>query len=177
IADAMGLESAEQGAEGILAIVNEKMAGGLRVVVAARGHDSRELALVAYGGAGPMHANAVAKIMGSFPVIVPPAPGLLCALGDIVADFRDEFARTYIRVLDDADRAEVAEILEGLGGRAQTWLDDEGIDPAARSVSYSADMRYHGQGYEIPVTLDPQEVRANGLAELEERFNQLHDQL
>jgi len=177
VADAMGLGSAEDAAEGILAIVNENMAGALRVVSVQRGHDPRDFALVAYGGAGPMHANAVAKIMGSFPVIVPPAPGLLCALGDIVADFRDEFARTYIRVLDDADPAEVAEILEGLGGRAQTWLDDEGIDPDARSVSYSADMRYHGQGYEIPVSLDPAEVRAGGLAELDERFNQLHEQL
>jgi N-methylhydantoinase A len=124
-----------------------------------------------------MHANAVAKIMGSFPVIVPPAPGLLCALGDIVADFRDEFARTYIRVLDDADPADVAEILDGLGARAQTWLGDEGIDPADRSVSYSADMRYRGQGYEIPVSLDPAEVRSGGLADLDERFNQLHEQL
>src|SRR5579859_2185866 len=113
VADAMGLGSAEDAAEGILAIVNENMAGALRVVSVQRGHDPRDFALVAYGGAGPMHANAVAKIMGSFPVIVPPAPGLLCALGDIVADFRDEFARTYIRVLDDADPAGVAEILEG----------------------------------------------------------------
>ena len=94
VADAMGLPSVEDAAEGILAIVNENMAGALRVVSVQRGHDPREFALVAYGGAGPMHANAVARIMGSFPVIVPPAPGLLCALGDIVADFRDEFART-----------------------------------------------------------------------------------
>jgi N-methylhydantoinase A len=177
IADAMGLESAEEAAEGILAIVNENMAGALRVVSVQRGHDPREFALVAYGGAGPMHANAVAKIMGSFPVIVPPAPGLLCALGDIVADFRDEFARTYIRVLDEADPANVSEILDGLGARAQTWLDDEGIDPAARSVSYVADMRYHGQGYEIPVSLDPEEVRSDGLSQLDERFNALHEQL
>jgi N-methylhydantoinase A len=177
IADAMGLDAAEDAAEGILAIVNENMAGALRVVSVQRGHDPRDFALVAYGGAGPMHANAVAKIMGSFPVIVPPAPGLLCALGDIVADFRDEFARTYIRVLDDADPADVAEILDGLGARAQTWLGDEGIDPADRSVSYSADMRYRGQGYEIPVSLDPAEVRSAGLADLDERFNQLHEQL
>ena len=119
IADAMGLGSAEEAAEGMLAIVNENMAGALGVVSVQRGHDPRDFALVAYGGAGPMHANAVAKIMGSFPVIVPPAPGLLCALGDIVADFRDEFARTYIRVLDEADPADVADILDGLGGRAR----------------------------------------------------------
>ncbi|MFN0155447.1 MAG: hydantoinase/oxoprolinase family protein, partial [Gaiella sp.] len=77
IADAMGLDSAEAAAEGILAIVNENMAGALRVVSVQRGHDPREFALVAYGGAGPLHANAVAEIMGSFPVLVPPGPGLL----------------------------------------------------------------------------------------------------
>src|SRR5262249_7821336 len=160
-----------------LAIVNENMAGALRVVSVQRGHDPREFALVAYGGAGPMHANAVAEIMGSFPVIVPPAPGLLCALGDIVADFRDEFARTDIRVLDAADPGDVSAILDELGGRAQQWLEDEGIDPGARSVTSTADMRYHGQGYEIPVSLTPEEVRGEGLGQLEERLHALHEQL
>jgi N-methylhydantoinase A len=177
VADAMGLGSVEEAAEGILAIVNENMAGALRLVSVQRGHDPREFALVAYGGAGPLHANAVAEIMGSFPVLVPPAPGLLCAIGDLVADFRDEFAQTYIRVLGDADPGEVAGILDGLGSRAAEWLEGEGIAPEARGVSFTADMRYHRQGYEIPVSLTPGEVRANGLADLEERFNQLHEQL
>ena len=108
IADAVGLASVEEAAEGILAIVNENMAGALRLVSVQRGHDPRDFALVAYGGAGPLHANAVAELMGSFPVIVPPAPGLLCAIGDLVADFRDEFAQTYIRLLADAAPDEVA---------------------------------------------------------------------
>ncbi len=176
VADAMGLDSVEQAAEGILAIVNENMAGALRLVSVQRGHDPRDFALVAYGGAGPLHANAVAEIMGSFPVLVPPAPGLLCAIGDLVADFRDEFAQTYIRVLGDADPGEVADILDTLGARATKWLVGEGISEEARTVSFSADMRYHRQGYEIPVALDPADARA-GLAGLEERFNQLHEQL
>jgi N-methylhydantoinase A len=177
IADAMGLASAEEAAEGIVAIVNENMAGALRLVSVQRGHDPRDFALVAYGGAGPLHANAVAKLMGSFPVIVPPAPGLLCAIGDLVADFRDEFAQTHIRLVAQASGGEVAGILDELGTRAQEWLAGEGIDEAARRVSYVADMRYHRQGYEIPVAIDPDEVRANGLGELEERFNGLHEQL
>ena len=74
------------------------MAGALRVISVQRGHDPREFALVAFGGAGPLHANAVAELMGSFPVIVPPSPGLLCALGDLVAGFRNEFAQTLIRL-------------------------------------------------------------------------------
>ena len=176
IADAMGLGSAEEAAEGILAIVNENMAGALRLVSVQRGHDPREFALVAYGGAGPLHANAVAEIMGSFPVLVPPAPGLLCAIGDLVADFRDEFAQTHIRVLGEAEPAEVGSILEALGARATAWLDNEGIPGDARSVTYTADMRYHRQGYEIPVAIDPDEVKG-GLEALEERFNVLHEQL
>ena len=176
IADAMGLGSLEEAAEGIVAIVNENMAGALRLVSVQRGHDPRDFALVAYGGAGPLHANAVAEIMGSFPVLVPPAPGLLCAIGDLVADFRDEFAQTYIRVLGDADPGEVGSILEALGERARAWLDAEGIPEDARSITYTADMRYHRQGYEIPVAIDPDEVRG-GLDALEERFNLLHEQL
>jgi N-methylhydantoinase A len=177
IADAMGLETVEKAAEGILAIVNENMAGALRLVSVQRGHDPRDFALVAYGGAGPLHANALAKLMGSFPVIVPPAPGLLCAIGDLVADFRDEFAQTYIRLLADASGAEVAEILDGLGERATEWLVGEGIPQEAQRVTYSADMRYHRQGYEIPVALEPGEIRNGGLADLDERFNGLHEQL
>ena len=88
------------------------MAGALRLVSVQRGHDPRDFALVAYGGAGPLHANAVAEIMGSFPVIVPPAPGLLCAIGDLVADFRDEFAQTYIRLVVRRRAA---------GGRRASW--------------------------------------------------------
>ena len=135
IADAMGLASVEEAAEGILAIVNENMAGALRLVSVQRGHDPRDFALVAYGGAGPLHANAVAKLMGSFPVLVPPAPGLLCAIGDLVADFRDEFAQTYIRLLSEADSEEVARILDELGGRADDWLESEGIAAGARGRS------------------------------------------
>src|SRR5207244_885982 len=134
IADAMGLASAEQAAEGIIAIVNENMAGALRLVSVQRGHDPRDFALVAYGGAGPLHANALAKLMGSFPVIVPPAPGLLCAIGDLVADFRDEFARTYIRLLGNASGAEVAEILDELGARATAWPEREGIPGQAQGI-------------------------------------------
>jgi N-methylhydantoinase A len=177
IADAMGLESVEAAAEGMLAIVNENMAGALRLVSVQRGHDPRDFALVAYGGAGPLHANALAELMGSFPVIVPPAPGLLCAIGDLVADFRDEFAQTYIRLLAEASGTEVADILDGLGANATTWLEGEGIAKDAQRIVHTADMRYHRQGYEIPVALDPADVRSNGLGDLEERFNAMHEQL
>ncbi len=164
IAEAMGL-SLEEAAEGILKIVNENMAGALRVISVQRGHDPREFALVAFGGAGPLHANAVAELMGSFPVIVPPSPGLLCALGDLVADFRNEFARTLIRLTAEVTADEIDSVLGELEGRAREWMDAEGIEGA---IEFHADMRYHGQGYEIPVPIGD---------DLDERFNALHEQL
>src|SRR3954447_13186609 len=169
IADAMGL-AVEAAADGILRIVNENMAGALRVISVQRGHDPREFALVAFGGAGPLHANAVAELMGSFPVIVPPSPGLLCALGDLVAGFRNEFARTLIRLTADVTEDELTGTLGELERRAREWMDAEGIPGDAQHVDFVADMRYHGQGYEIPVPLDD-------LHGLEERFNGLHEQL
>ena len=165
IADAMGL-GLEEAADGILRIVNENMAGALRVISVQRGHDPREFALVAFGGAGPLHANAVAELMGSFPVIVPPSPGLLCALGDLVAGFRNEFAQTLIRLTSEVGDA--SEILGELESRAREWMDAQGIPAEAQHIEFLADMRYRGQGYEIPVPW------GEGL---EERFNALHEQL
>ena len=156
IAEAMGL-SLEEAAEGILKIVNENMAGALRVISVQRGHDPREFALVAFGGAGPLHANAVAELMGSFPVIVPPSPGLLCALGDLVADFRNEFAHTLIRLTAEVTGEEIDGVLGELEGRAREWMDAEGIEGA---IEFHADMRYHGQGYEIPVPIGERPRRA-----------------
>jgi N-methylhydantoinase A len=176
IAEATGL-TLDQAAEGILAITNETMAGALRLVSVQRGHDPRDFALVAFGGAGPLHANAVAALMGSFPVIVPPSPGLLNALGDLVADFRNEFAQTLIRVTAEATAGELVEILDSLEQRARDWMGEEQIASERQHVAFVADMRYHGQGYEIPVPLDLDEVRGGDLGQLEERFNGLHEQL
>ena len=166
-----------QAAGGILDIVNENMAGALRLVSVQRGYDPRDFALVAFGGAGPLHANAVAKVMGSFPVLVPPAPGLLCATGDLVADFRGEFARTFIRTVDRVSGDEVRRMLEELGAEARAWLGGEGIAAASQRVSFNVDMRYYRQGYEIPVEIDPALLAGDGMAMLAERFHQIHEQL
>ena len=143
------------------------MAGALRVISVQRGHDPREFALVAFGGAGPLHANAVAELMGSFPVIVPPSPGLLCALGDLVAGFRNEFAQTLIRLTSEVD-ATRRRSSTGSKARAREWMDAQGIAAGDQHIEFLADMRYRGQGYEIPVPWGE---------DLEERFNELHEQL
>src|SRR5690606_28629640 len=97
IADAIGLDSVEAAAAGIIDIVNENMLGALRLVSVQQGFDPRDFALVAFGGAGPLHANALGKLTGSWPVIIPPSPGVLCAYGDATTNLRDEAARTIVR--------------------------------------------------------------------------------
>src|SRR6202012_1225080 len=145
--DAMGLTT-EQAADGILRSVNENMAGALRGISVQGGHHPREFAMVAFGGAGPLNANAVAELMGSFPVIVPPSPGLLCALGDLVAGFRNQFARRLIRLTGDVLEPDLDATMRELEGRAREWMDAEGIPSGAQHVDFVADMRYRGQGYE-----------------------------
>jgi len=175
IGDALGLD-VQEAAQGILDIVNENMAGALRVVSVQRGYDPRDFALVAFGGAGPMHANAVAQLSGSFPVIVPPAPGLLCATGDLVADFRDEFARTFIRKVDSVSNDEIVRILEELGAEAKDWMKREGIPGESQVFSYNIDMRYYRQGYEIPVEITVEQLTESGVDFLAQRFNDIHEQ-
>ena len=175
VGEALGLD-VYQAAAGILDIVNENMAGALRLVSVQRGYDPRDFALVAFGGAGPMHANAVAKLMGSFPVIIPPAPGVLCAEGDLVADFREEFARTFIRTVDSVESSEIVGILKELGAEAVAWLAREGVSEERRVLTYSVDTRYYRQGYEIPVEVELDELIAGGTDLLVSRFSEMHEQ-
>ncbi len=179
IADATGLESVEAAAEGIVKIVNENMLGGLRLVSVQQGFDPREFALVAYGGAGPLHANAVGKLTGAWPVIIPPSPGVLCALGDATTGLRDEAVRTLVRQFSDLSDDSLSEILAELAAAARVSLDDEGVDPADQSVTYSADLRYHGQGFEIPVTidLDAFDGSGNGIDSMRAAFDAEHERL
>ncbi|NTW02514.1 MAG: hydantoinase/oxoprolinase family protein, partial [Oscillochloris sp.] len=174
IAEATGL-ALEQAAEGILKIVNENMFGALRLVSVQKGYDPREFALMAFGGAGPLHGNALAELMGSYPVIVPPAPGLLCALGDLSADYRDEFARTFIRTVDKVTQEELMAILGELASEAKAMLETEQIPAERQELRYFVDMRYYRQGYEMPISIDTEEFEADLVPLLIQRFNEAHD--
>ena len=96
VADALGL-SVKRAAAGIVDIVNENMYGALRLVSVEKGYDPRDFALIGFGGAGPLHANALGRLMNSWPVIIPPGPGVLCAYGDATTRVRDEASRTFIK--------------------------------------------------------------------------------
>ncbi len=166
-----------QAAQGIIDIVNENMHGALRLVSVQRGYDPRDFALVAFGGAGPLHANAVASLIGTFPVIIPPAPGVLCATGDVCSDYREEFARTVLRTLEQLPATEVEQMLQELGDEAAGWLEREGIPRSQQDIFYNADMRYFRQGYELPIAMTIEDLHAHGTGILADRFHALHEQL
>jgi N-methylhydantoinase A/oxoprolinase/acetone carboxylase beta subunit/N-methylhydantoinase B/oxoprolinase/acetone carboxylase alpha subunit len=175
IADALGL-SIEEAAEGIIDVVNEHMVGALRLVSVEKGHDPREFGLVAFGGAGPLHANALAELLGCYPVIVPPTPGVLAALGDVFSPFRSEFAETFIHRFDDVTPDHVGDRLRDLAARAEAWLSSEGVDSEAREIRFELDLRYQNQALEIPIAVDLDRVLApGGLDDVAEQFAAVHE--
>ncbi|HVH23904.1 MAG TPA: hydantoinase/oxoprolinase family protein [Pseudonocardia sp.] len=179
IAEAMGLPSPEAAAAGIVDIVNENMLGGLRLVSVQQGFDPRDFALVAFGGAGPLHANALGTLTGAWPVIVPPSPGVLCALGDATTAKRSESARTVLRRFADLAGDDLGRILGELAAEAGGRLTEQGVAAAEQTTTYQVDVRYHGQGFEIAVPVDPDWLSQpdGALGELAEAFDAEHERL
>ena len=176
IGRALGLDL-HQAAQGILDIVNENMFGALRLVTVQKGLDPRDFALVAFGGAGPLHGNAMAALAGCYPVIVPPTPGVLSAFGFLYSDVKNEFAQTFVRNIDDIDPGQVNDILTRLGREARTWLQEEDISEQNQELQYEADVRYFRQGYEFSLEVDPGSLMNGGLHDLEMRFGTAHERL
>ncbi len=165
VADTMGL-SLERAAAGIVDIVNENIFGALRLVSVEQGYDPRDFALVAFGGAGPLHANALGKLMGAWPVIIPPSPGVLCAYGDATTRLRNEMARSFIRRFSQTSDEEVRTTLEHLAQEASEALDIDGGDVEGRSLRFEVDVRYHGQGFEVPVEVELDGFSLTGVGQL-----------
>ena len=176
IADALGLDL-HRAARGILDIANETMFGALRGVSIQQGYDPRDFGLIAFGGAGPMHANALARLMGSWPVIIPPSPGVLCAYGDATTRLRNEASRSRVRRFGETTDDEVLAALRELADRACVALDRENVPRAEQVVAYEMDCRYHGQGLQIPVKIDIDAFRATGLAAVAAAFDDEHEKL
>ncbi len=176
IAETMGL-SLPRAAAGVIDIVNENMFGALRLVSVEKGYDPRDFALIAFGGAGPLHANALGALIGSWPVIVPPGPGVLCAYGDATTSLRDEAAHTLIRRFGNLSAKELRRILDRLANRAARALKSEGVGRERQSVHFEADLRYTGQGLTLTVEVDPERLAAEGLDALGAAFDEQHRQL
>jgi N-methylhydantoinase A len=164
-------------ARGIVALVNEAMLGALRVVTVQRGHEPTSFVLVSFGGAGGLHANALASLLGSYPLIVPSQSGVLSALGFVSSDVRNEVSQTLIGSVASLEASDVRQTFEDLAGQATAWLDAEGAAKAEQRVEFLADMRYERQGFEIPVELESGELAELDLDRLARRFAEQHRQL
>jgi N-methylhydantoinase A len=176
VADGMGI-SLMEAAEGIIKIVNESMFGALRLVSVEQGFDPRDFALVAFGGAGPLHGNAMGILTESWPVIIPPGPGVLCAYGDATTAVQDEASRTYVSMAEDLTPDQLRGDLEELRDRAAVSLDADGIPREKQQVIYQADVRYAGQAFQITMDFTADELMEKGLALLTDRFDEEHEQL
>jgi N-methylhydantoinase A len=176
VATALGLKL-KDAALGIFNIVNENMVGALRLVSVEQGHDPRDYALIAFGGAGPLHANALARLLGSWPAIIPPGPGVLCALGDATTAIRDESARTFIRKFSDTSAAAVGKVLAGLADDAARSLEGEQVPRSEMRIGYQVDIRYHGQGLLLTINVDLKELEKHGLKAISEPFDAQHKRL
>jgi N-methylhydantoinase A len=157
-------------ARGILAIMNNNMVGAVRTVSVERGHDPRDFTLVPFGGAGPLHGVALAELLGIKQIMVPPAPGLLCADGLLAADLKAEFTRA-MPTPGAIDQAQGDTIANELINNATAWLQEEGIPAPRRDIQARALLRFHGQGGEIAVDW------ADTPEETESHFKQAHEAL
>lgn len=176
VATALKLSTVDA-AQGIYNIVNENMTGALRLVSVEQGYDPRDYALIAFGGAGPLHANALARLLGSWPAIIPPGPGVLCALGDATTAIRDERARTYVRKFRDTSAKEVDGVLRQLARQASTELEKENVSARDMRTTYQVDVRYHGQGLRLTVGVDLKALARRGLKAISDAFDTEHKRL
>jgi N-methylhydantoinase A len=148
----LGLEVA---AEAIIAVVNQRMAGRIRLMSIEKGLDPRDFALVAFGGAGPLHGGALVREVGIGTMLVPKYPGVLCAMGCAIADVRYDFSQTLERRLDGIEPGRIAAILAAQReqGLARLKANDLGIEDIR--IAHVADMSYAGQIHSLRVPIEP----------------------
>jgi N-methylhydantoinase A len=176
LADELQLEPVEL-AEGICDVINAKMAQAIRTLTVEKGIEPREFALVAFGGAGPMHAASLAQELEVPEVIVPRYPGAFSAWGMLETEIRKDFARSYFTQLADLDRAALASVFAEQEREAVAALAEEGIAEAATRVEHAVDIRYVGQEYTLTIPLrGAAEPTGDGFPEaLSARFDEAHE--
>lgn len=174
LAQRLGLGPMET-AQGILTVVTANMAKAIRVISVQRGHDPRDYTLMAFGGAGPLHAARLAKELDIGRILVPQTPGILCAMGLLLTDLRADFAATRLTTLDPAALPAVEAAFDGLLARAEAWFAQEEVSRGARRVTRTVDMRYAGQNYELPVALPDGPVTPATLEALAAGFARAHE--
>jgi N-methylhydantoinase A len=176
VADALGVDLMEA-ARGIIDIVNENMFGALRMISVQQGYDPRDFALMGFGGAGSLHSNAVAKLMGSWPVIVPMSPGVLCAAGDATTRSRAESAKSFSKRKSQTSDAEVHAAFAEMAKQATDALISDGVAPADVTLKFEIDVRYYGQGFEVPMPVAHGDFTGAGIEKLAAAFDAEHRRL
>lgn len=176
IADPLGLTLA-QAAWGILEIVNVRMEEAIKVVSSNRGYDLRDFYLLAFGGAGPLHAAALARDLRMRGVLVPAFPGAFSALGLLLSDVRQDYVTSELLALSNAAPARVKAILEALRARGERELLAQGFARERLRYEYAFDLRYVGQGYELTIDLPDVPASNVDLEILRTRFDQHHLQV
>jgi N-methylhydantoinase A len=173
LADQLGLGLMET-AQGIISVVTANMAKAIRLISVQRGHDPRDYALMAFGGAGPLHAARLAKELDMSRIIVPLTPGTLCALGLLLTDLRSDFAISRLMKVDEGAVEPMVNGFQTLEAQAVAWFDQEAIETDRRVVNRTADMRYVGQNYELQVQAPAGPLGPDSLAALVQGFEQAH---
>ena len=162
VGNRLGLD-AEAAAAAILRIANDRMAGAIRLVSLSRGHDPRDFALFAFGGAGPLHATALARELAIPTVLVPARPGITNALGCVVADLRHDYVRTVNKPLSVLDDATVARIYAEQSAEGEATIGREGVPVRELRRVHTADMQFQGQSHILSVGVDRPDIGVEGL--------------
>jgi N-methylhydantoinase A len=170
----LGMNAVEV-AHGIVKIAAAKMSLAVRGVSVERGYDPRDFALVAIGGAGPLHAVEIARDLQIPTVIVPNLPAHFSALGMLLADVRQDYVRTYYKRLLEADYVALASIFADLLRDGHATLDNAGVEPAARGFQHWLDLRYVGQEFWLQVPVTEEEIRRGDTDAIHRRFSEIHD--
>ncbi len=174
LASRLGLPLLEA-AEGVTAVLNANMANAIRARTVQKGIDPRQYALVASGGAGPLHGAEVAQMLGIPEVIVPPYPGINSAIGLLTTDLKYDVVRTAFLVSNRMDLERMNADLAALEQVVRAQLTADGLDPARATIERSADARYVGQGYELRLALPQARLGARDLDAALDRFHELHE--
>jgi len=162
-------------AAGIVEIANAHMIGAMRLVSVQRGYDPRDFVLVAFGGAGPLHANALARDLGIPAVLVPPGPGIASAVGMLMTDLRHEFVATRRLRLDALAPTTLDALFADFVAEGAARLDADGVPEPDRRMRRSVDLRYHGQSFELPITVPPGPLTPADLDRLRREFDAAHE--
>jgi len=161
-------------AEGIIRVVNANMARGIRFVSVEKGHDPREFALVCFGGNGPLHGVELAEELAIPKVVIPFAPGVNCAYGLLMADFRHDYVRTCVKRLSEVRPEEIHALYEEMETIGRARMKDAEISGRDVVINRSLDMRYYGQGYELEVPVASGRIARQELKAVENRFHSRH---